>query len=108
MVQLVFQLTQASPQKYQPSPNLLIDAWGNPLIYVPPAGLSGVVYSDNPGVPRVVTSVRVRSAYQANITNPTSPNYENFDPGAAAFWASAGPDGDFTKGDDNLYSFEGM
>jgi hypothetical protein len=22
------------------------------------------------------------------------------------FWASAGPDGDFAKGDDNIYSFE--
>ena len=46
----------------------------------------------------VVTSVGIQP----------SAGYSKFLSGATGFWASAGPDGDFTKGDDNIYSFEGF
>ena len=58
----------------------IADAWGNPIIYVPPGGLTGVNVGGHP-----VTII--------------SPDHRGF-------WASAGPDGNFANGDDNIYSFE--
>lgn len=71
---------------------ILLDAWGNPIIFVPAGGLSGVTISGTTG--RTVTS---RGVIPDGGTLPA---------GVRPFWASAGPDGDFSKGDDNLYSFE--
>ena len=67
---------------------ILCDAWDNPLLLVPAAGLTGVTI-DGKAVPTITSSGQA-------ATNPAN----------RAFWASAGPDGDFTKGDDNLYSFQ--
>jgi type II secretory pathway pseudopilin PulG len=110
---LQFQQVQVGPPaRYVFNPPLLLDGWGNPIIYVPPAGLSGVNFKNQTppsgDTAWVVTSIRVRGSYKNGITNPSDPHYGNFEPGAAGFWASAGPDGDFTKGDDNIYSFEGF
>jgi prepilin-type N-terminal cleavage/methylation domain-containing protein len=68
-----------------------LDAWGNPMIFVPASGLSGVVLAD--GQFHTITS-----------------------PDGQPFWASAGPDGNFSysvsgstvipHGDDNVYSFQ--
>ncbi len=85
---------------------LLLDGWGNPIIFVPATGLH-------------VKLLNGKSSYGAN--DPTQ-NYIWISPeghvtgnGTAnpvvdkigkPFWASAGPDGDFTKGDDNIYSFQ--
>lgn len=69
---------------------VLADAWGNPLLLVPSGGLQGVKFeSDNYSAVQTITS-------SGQLTSPAN----------RAFWASAGPDGDFTKGDDNLYSFQ--
>ena len=58
--------------------SLMADGWGNPIIFVPgQEGLNGL------------DSGRIVKA-----------------PNNRPFWASAGPDGDFSKADDNLYSFE--
>jgi prepilin-type N-terminal cleavage/methylation domain-containing protein len=66
-----------------PDPPVLLDGWRNPILFVPSAGLVGVEMPDkDPLVP---------------ITAPDG----------RPFWASAGPDGDFTAGEDNLYSFSG-
>ena len=63
--------------------SLMADGWGNPLIFVPgDAGLG--IDRDNDGT------------YDVTVHAPND----------RPFWASAGPDGDFTKDDDNLYSFE--
>jgi hypothetical protein len=63
------------------------DGWGNPIIFVPASiGLAG---SSTQGV-KLGTSTYVA------ITSPDG----------RPFWASAGPDGDFATGDDNVYSFE--
>jgi len=89
---------------------VLVDGWGNPVIFVPPGGLMEVRFKD--GSVRKVTSVGV-------VNNNTDPP----PPGATAFFASAGPDGifgwvnvdgedefkpgeDIVGGDDNVYSFE--
>lgn len=78
----------------QPNPAMLVDAWGNPLIFVPPAGLGPITVGGNAN--QIQTSVGVQPAA----------GYTVFAPGASWFWASAGPDGDFSTGDDNVYSFE--
>lgn len=78
----------------QPNPSMLVDAWGNPLIFVPPSGLGPITVGGNAN--QIQTSVGVQAAA----------GYTTFAPGASWFWASAGPDGDFSTGDDNVYSFE--
>lgn len=78
----------------KPYPPLLLDGWGNPIIFVPSAGLSKVkigTANDN----------RVKSNEVVTPSTGTD-KFTNSRP----FWASAGPDGDFSTGDDNIYSFE--
>lgn len=76
----------------QPSPAMLVDAWNNPLLFVPRGGLRGVKVGDN-------TNQLVTSGGVVAIGSPLPA-------GASAFWASAGADGIFSTGDDNVYSFE--
>jgi prepilin-type N-terminal cleavage/methylation domain-containing protein len=57
----------------------ILDGWGQPIVYVPAAGLNG--FTD------------------ATTTTITSPD-------ARPFWASAGPDGNLQSTYDNLYSFK--
>ena len=66
------------------------DGWGNPIIYVPAGGLTGV----NLGASS--TSNGITYTNTVTITSPDN----------RPFWASAGPDGNFANGDDNIYSFE--
>ena len=103
-------MTKLPPEKVYTSPNppvqppsapalgsavtsvpIVLDSWGNPIIFVPRAGLSGVrkLPTENNGV---VTYG------QTNLTIKS--------PDGRPFFASAGEDGDFSKGDDNVYSFE--
>ncbi len=58
---------------------VLLDGWGNPIIWVPGAG------------------VKVNVGATATVIKA---------PDGRPFFASAGPDGDFSKGDDNVYSFQ--
>jgi prepilin-type N-terminal cleavage/methylation domain-containing protein len=62
---------------------LLLDGFGNPILFVPPGGLTGVTTGGT------AMTVPLQS-------NQAAPTY---------FWASAGSDGNFQQGDDNLYSF---
>jgi prepilin-type N-terminal cleavage/methylation domain-containing protein len=62
-------------------PPVLLDGWNNPIIFVPASGLQKV-YVGGSATPVIIQS-----------------------PDNRPFWASAGPDGDFTRGDDNIYSF---
>jgi prepilin-type N-terminal cleavage/methylation domain-containing protein len=71
---------------------LLLDAWGNPIIYVPGGGLS-------------VQLLNGGTTYDASNTNLIKGQTVT-SPDKRPFWASAGPDGDFSHGDDNIYSFE--
>jgi type II secretory pathway pseudopilin PulG len=90
------------PVKSEPSATVLIDAWGNPIIYVPASGLADVKLGDA-GVKYVIRSDKVytRGDFDAAV-NATPPRL----PTGRPFFASAGPDGSFENGDDNVYSFE--
>jgi type II secretory pathway pseudopilin PulG len=68
---------------------VLLDGWGNPIIFVP-----GGVLGD--GAMPADTGSLIAGG---NSTTAKSPD-------GRPFWASAGPDGNFSTGDDNLYSFE--
>jgi prepilin-type N-terminal cleavage/methylation domain-containing protein len=85
---------------------IILDAWGNPIIYVPSGGLTGVTVSGN-----------VKSKYADFDVTTAQDTVES--PSKRGFWASAGPDGFFTDpdpskslderepyGDDNVYSFQ--
>jgi len=87
-------LTFAGDNKSALKPPILVDAWDNPIIFVPASGLGGVLLKDHPGETHVITSVKV---IEPGGTLP---------PNRQPFWASAGPDGSFENGDDNVYSFE--
>ena len=74
-------------------PPVLVDSYRNPILYVPAGGLIGVTYQAD-AAPRRVTS---RGVVPEGDAPPV---------GSRPFFASAGPDGNFTTGDDNVYSFE--
>lgn len=99
--QRVFVSVKGSPASnfvvsdWRESYGTVLDAWGNPMLFVPGSGLKVTIN----GVPSVVTSAGTVTI--ADITGGVRPN-----PVGKPFWASAGPDGDFSRGDDNLYSFE--
>ena len=88
---------------------ILLDGWGNPLIFVPAGGLVTMVTGPNGPEHVLVRSSGIivldGSTYSASKPPPLKDNDH-------PFWASAGPDGDFygtdktNGGDDNLYSFQ--
>jgi type II secretory pathway pseudopilin PulG len=82
----------ALPQKAlidQPASNgnvgapAIADGWRNPILFCPAAGI------------QVYLHFGESSQSKQLITSPDH----------RPFWVSAGPDGDFSKGDDNVYSF---
>jgi hypothetical protein len=82
----------ALPQKAlieQPSANsgvgapAIADGWRNPILFCPAGGVQVYLHFGEPNQAKVVV---------------TSPDHR-------PFWVSAGPDGDLSKGDDNVYSF---
>ena len=78
---------------------ILLDGWQNPILFVPAAGLN--VRLGEPAADYAITSVK---AYP--VAGPGSLAVGVLPPGARPFFASAGPDGNFQTGDDNIYSFE--
>ena len=88
-------LLKARSSAEQPvDPPAIADGWENPIIFVPTGGLTDVKIEAKSNQPVTVTS---NGVINNNAALPA---------GARPFWASAGPDGDFTTGDDNVYSFE--
>ena len=71
------------------APPLLVDAFNHPILYVPPTGLTGMTYADGSTVTAGAPVGQARALVAAD---------------GASFWASAGPDGSFAAGDDNVYS----
>jgi prepilin-type N-terminal cleavage/methylation domain-containing protein len=63
---------------------IVADGWGNPILFVPDGGLSGVKINGTV----LPAGQEIRS------------------PDRRPFFASAGPDGNFQEGDDNVYSFQ--
>lgn len=72
---------------------VLLDGNGFPIYFVPGAGLADVNRGYNGSGDRTAAS-----SYD-------SPGGTIYAPDRRPFWASPGPDGDLTTGDDNLYSF---
>ena len=68
---------------------LILDPWGVPLLYIPPAGAANM---QEGGVTRTATG-----------TGPTAPKQA---PDRKGYFLSAGEDRNFAAGDDNLYTFE--
>jgi prepilin-type N-terminal cleavage/methylation domain-containing protein len=83
---------------------VLLDGWKNPIIFVPASGLvvnlaHGAANATTGGGPASTQYiVRTSGVYPT----PFPPVAGNDRP----FFASAGQDGNFTNGDDNLYSFQ--
>lgn len=100
-----------------PAP-IVIDSWHNPIIFVP--GQTGLRLGELYNATRryVVGDYVVNAGgVSYRCIQPTSGNAPPnvafwevhtaiFAPNYRPFFASAGPDGDFSKGDDNIYSFE--
>jgi prepilin-type N-terminal cleavage/methylation domain-containing protein len=82
---------------------VFVDGWGNPIIFVTGGALgSGATLpTDAQGSGPFPMDAQGLGILRAggNSTVVQSPD-------GRPFWASAGPDGDFSKGDDNMYSFE--
>ena len=74
-----------------------LDAWNNPVLFVGSDGLANVTVSGRPR-PQRVTSAGVFDYPEVDL--PSLPKSRR------PFFASAGADGDFRTGDDNVYSFE--
>ena len=91
-------------KKPQLNPPLILDAWGNPIIFVGSKGLTGVDLVPNSRKPGDFEKPdqQVTSAGVVPRQRPTDPPLA----GARPFFASAGPDGNIRTGDDNVYSFE--
>lgn len=82
---------------------VLLDGWGNPIIFVP-GGTLGLPKGGNSlnadgTMPVGKGGMASGTGMGALWTQASSPN-------GRPFFASAGPDGDFSKADDNLYSYE--
>ena len=84
-------LVVPTPPTPLPTP-VVLDAWGNPIIFV-----MGGVLGARPGNAKAAPADFLIAG--GNQFQVHSPDYH-------PFFASAGPDGDFSKGDDNLYSYE--
>jgi len=84
------------PDKKFIDPPLILDAWNNPIIFVGSDGMTGVLFAARTGVWRVTSGDLVDASVPlGNLPRSRRP-----------FFASAGPDGDFKTGDDNVYSFD--
>lgn len=106
-----------------PSPNpnlntipLVLDAWDNPIIYVPAGGVPDIEADktiNHPGG-AVNKGTRVRhggffyTALKRTTSSPPSGDWFKGiqSPTGQPFFVSAGRDGNLEDGDDNLYSFE--
>ena len=72
-------------------PPVLLDSYKNPILYVPAGGLIGVTVGD-----RADQRITTRGVVATTAAPPA---------GSRPFFASAGADGNFATGDDNIYSF---
>lgn len=91
-----------------PQVPLLLDAWDNPIIFVPATGLRVRLLngqSSNTTTDPTQTFIIISPEGKVQSADSTHPSPFVIQPGRP-FFASAGPDGDFSKGDDNIYSFQ--
>ena len=89
---------------YRIEQTIVLDGWGNPIIFVPPAGLVVNIHDqstnkDNSYCVRTTGTFPFKDQNSYNTQHPLSR-------ADRPFFAAAGQDGDFTKGEDNIYSFQ--
>lgn len=98
---LILEAAPGSPPTSIDDGPVLLDGWGNPIVFVP---RGGIYFTDNQAGTNGITTITylVRSTGVFKFPGTTPPMTGNEVP----FWASAGEDNDFTQGDDNLYSFD--
>lgn len=92
---------------------IMLDGWGNPMIFVPAGGLVTRV-SDGSNAGFKIVLVRSSGTITLDGSPYTAKNPPPLKDTDHPFWASAGPDGDFfgsktrntNGGDDNIYSFQ--
>ena len=96
---LILEPAPGSPPTSIDDGPVLLDGWGNPIVFVP---RGGIYFTNNQVGPNGITTATylVRSTGVFSGTTPLMTGNE------VPFWASAGEDGDFVQGADNLYSFE--
>lgn len=82
------------------NPPILVDAWNNPILFGPRRAIPWATVSNVP--PTVAPPVS--STLKWGVTGLTSPTADYQPVDGKGIWASAGPDEDFSLGDDNLYS----
>jgi type II secretory pathway pseudopilin PulG len=83
---------------------VVLDGWGNPIIFVPGGTLgTGAALSTASGT---IGNVIANSGAMRSGTGAAAISTQAKSPDGRPFFASAGPDGDFSNGDDNLYSYE--
>lgn len=89
-----------------PATPILLDAWNNPIIFVPASGLRvRLLNGKSANDPTDTTQTWIIVSPEGKVQGNGSGNPVVTQVGRP-FFASAGPDGDFAKGDDNIYSFE--
>jgi prepilin-type N-terminal cleavage/methylation domain-containing protein len=103
------------------TPPVPLDAFGNPIIFVPSAGMNvAAPYSATESYKQgriVINSAKLYRSIKATGGTPTTDTnvWEELPPAYNAvvtsperrpYFVSAGPDGDFRTPDDNVYSFE--
>jgi prepilin-type N-terminal cleavage/methylation domain-containing protein len=74
---------------------VVLDGWGNPIIFCLPPGLTNVFLHFGTSQ-AILVGPAPQNTTQTAITSPDG----------RPFFVSAGADGDFTRGDDNMYSFQ--
>jgi len=117
-----------SDKRMQGMDPVVLDGWGNPILFVPSGGLAGVTASGSPDwnpniaysagdiVKDYSDSQRVTKKYYTAIANHKSNIQPYLSPqnwfegirsrNGRPFFVSAGPDGVFSLGDDNVNSIE--
>ena len=115
---LQVQLASGAPGNYntgtggRPMPTIVLDGWGNPIIFVPSGGLCGVGSNATDPDAMWVGGKAGETDAKAVVSvdpagNPPANSVRQIkSPDNRPFWASAGPDGNFCTADDNMYSFE--
>jgi prepilin-type N-terminal cleavage/methylation domain-containing protein len=77
----------------------LLDSWGNPILFVPSGGLVNVRFGGQTSTVTGQSAVGTTTTAGGGQITVTSPD-------SRPFFVSAGPDGDVSLGDDNVYSFQ--
>jgi len=77
----------------------LLDSWGNVILFVPSGGLANVRFGGQTSTVTGQSAVGTTQTLGGQPITITSPD-------SRPFFVSAGPDGDVSLGDDNVYSFQ--